>query len=254
MLLDEKTLATLQRLGLTYYGARAYETLVLLGPSDAARLSAEADVPRTKVYDILRRLEAEGWITSERTRPITYAARHPRDALEGRKAEFDAAVDEAANDLSMQYDKQMDKESPRVWLLRGPANITAKLLGMVGRSKKSIMLMGALYFRDEIVALKAGLGYAKKRGVRVRLISRKSIRHRDGDLNILDELSDAVSEVKVYGPPYTKSAIVDDREVLIVFARVDGDVPDEEGTIAIWIPNASIASNWASIMNAVWNA
>jgi sugar-specific transcriptional regulator TrmB len=144
MLLDEKTLVTLQKLGLTYYGARIYETLVLLGPSDATRLSAESGVPRTKVYDILRRLETEGWITSKRTRPITYTARYPGDVLEERKAAFNAAVDETSNELSMLYDNQMDKENPRVWLLRGSGNVTVKLLDMVGRSKKSILLMGPL--------------------------------------------------------------------------------------------------------------
>ncbi len=253
MLLDEKTLVTLQKLGLTYYGARIYETLVLLGPSDATRLSAESGVPRTKVYDILRRLETEGWITSERTRPITYTARYPRDVLQERKAAFIAAVDETSNELSMLYDNQMDKENPRVWLLRGSGNVTAKLLDMIGRSKKSILLMGALYFADEIGHLKKQLAYAKKRGVTVRLITQKSIRWKDGDLDILGQLSQVVSEVKVYGPPYSKSVIVDDREVLMVFSRVDGDMPDEESIIAIWIPNTIVASYWASVFNAVWN-
>jgi sugar-specific transcriptional regulator TrmB len=254
MLLDEKTLVTLQRLGLTYYGARIYETLVLLGPSDATRLSAEADVPRTKVYDILRRLETEGWITSERTRPITYTARYPREVLEERKAAFNAAVDETANELSMLYDNQMDKENPRVWLLRGSGNVTVKLLDMIGRSKKSIMLMGSLYFADEIGPLKTQLEYAKKRGVTIRLITQKSIRLKDGEIDILGQLSPAVSEVKVYGPPYSKSVIVDDRELLMLFPRLDGDVPDEDSIVAIWIPNTAVASNWASIFNAVWNA
>ncbi len=45
MLLDEKTLVTLQKLGLTYYGARVYATLVILGPSDATKLSAEVGGP-----------------------------------------------------------------------------------------------------------------------------------------------------------------------------------------------------------------
>jgi hypothetical protein len=89
--------------------------------------------------------------------------------------------------------------------------------------------------------------------VAVRLITQKSIRLKDGDLDILGPLSPAVSEVKVYGPPYSKSAIVDDREVLIVFSRVDGGVPDEDNVIAIWIPNTSVASYWASVFNAVWN-
>ncbi len=254
MLLDEKTLVTLQRLGLTYYGARIYETLVLLGPSDATRLSAESDVPRTKVYDILRRLETEGWITSERTRPITYTARYPREVLEERKAAFNAAVDETANDLSMLYDNQMDKENPRVWLLRGSGNVTLKLLDMISRSKKSIMLMGSLYFADEIGPLKTRLEYAKKRGVTIRLITQKSIQLKDGEIDILGQLSPVVSEVKVYGPPYSKSAIVDDRELLMLFPRLDNNVPDEDSIVAIWIPNTAVASNWASIFNAVWNA
>ncbi|WP_230741966.1 TrmB family transcriptional regulator [Methanooceanicella nereidis] len=173
--------------------------------------------------------------------------------LEERKAAFNAAVDETANDLSMLYDNQMEKENPRVWLLRGSVNVTVKLLDMIGRSKKNIMLMGALYFADEIEQLKTQLQYAKKRGVTVRLITQKSIRLKDGDLDILGHLSPVVSGVKVYGPPYSKSAIVDDREVLIIFSRLDDDVPDEDSVIAIWIPNTSVASNWASIFNAVWN-
>jgi HTH-type transcriptional regulator, sugar sensing transcriptional regulator len=252
MLLDEKTLAALQKFGLTYYGARIYETLVLLGSSDATRLSSESDVPRTKVYDILRRLETEGWITSKHTRPITYTARYPRDVLEERKAAFNAAVDETSNELSMLYDNQVDKENPRVWLLRGSGNVTAKLLDMISRSKKSVLLMGALYFADEIGQLKKELANAKKRGVTVRLLTQKSIRLKDGDLDILGQLSPVVSEVKIYGPPYSKSAVVDDREILMVFSRIDGEMPDEDSIIAIWIPNTSVASYWASVFNAVW--
>jgi len=36
MLLDEKVLNTLQRMGLTYYGAKAYAALVAMGPSTPA--------------------------------------------------------------------------------------------------------------------------------------------------------------------------------------------------------------------------
>jgi hypothetical protein len=48
-------------------------------------------------------------------------------------------------------------------------------------------------------------------------------------------------------------AIVDDRELLMLFTRLVGDVPDEDSAVAIWIPNTVIASNWASTLNAVWN-
>lgn len=78
-------LVTLQKLGLTYYGARVYVTLVSLGPSDATELAAESEVPRTKIYDVLKRLKTEKWITVEHTRPITYTPKYPRDILEEKK-------------------------------------------------------------------------------------------------------------------------------------------------------------------------
>lgn len=253
MLLDEKMLATLQKLGLTYYGARVYETLVLLGQSDATKLSAESEVPRTKIYDVLRRLETEGWITSERSRPITYTARYPKDVLEERKAAFDAEVDEISSELSMLYDRQMDTESPRVWLLRGADNVTAKVLDMIGRSKKDVMLLGALYFADEIEKIRTALADAGRRGLNVRLITRESIKLKDGDLDIRGQLSPVVSEVKISGPSYSKYVIVDGRELLIVLSRIEDGVPDAESTIAIWIPNTSFASYQASLFNAIWN-
>ena len=119
MLLDEKTLMTLQKLGLTYYGARVYATLVTIGPSDATKLSMESEVPRSKIYEVLRRLVAEKWVTVEHTRPITYTAKYPKDIFEERKAIFNSDIDETSNELSMHYDKLMDKENPKVWLLRG---------------------------------------------------------------------------------------------------------------------------------------
>jgi len=253
MLLDEKMLVTLQKLGLTYYSARVYATLVSLGPSDATELAAESEVPRTKIYDVLRRLETEKWITVERTRPITYTAKYPKDVLEEKKAIFNSEIDDVSNQLSMLYDKLMDKEIPKVWLLRGMDNITAKTLDMIRRAKKDIMLLGALYSANEIEQLKTELLYAKKKGLNIRAISRQSIKLKDGELDIIKKLSSVIPEIKISGPAFSKFVIIDDKELLIMFSKVENDVLDIDNTIAIWIPNVSIASYQASIFNGIWN-
>ena len=253
MLLDEKSLVTLQKLGLTYYGARVYATLVSLGPSDATELAVESEVPRTKIYDVLKRLETENWITVEHTRPITYTAKYPKDVLEERKAVFNSEVDDASNQLSELYDKLMDKEIPKVWLLRGMDNITAKTLDMIRRAKKDIMLLGALYSANEIEQLKTELLYATKKGLNIRAISRQSIKLKDGELEIIKKLSSVIPKIKISGPTFSKFVIIDDKELLIVFSKVEDDILDIDNTIAIWIPNVSIASYQASIFNGIWN-
>lgn len=253
MLLDEKTLVTLQKLGLTYYGARIYATLVATWPSNATRLSRESEVPRSKIYEVLRRLVTERWVTVEHTRPITYTAKYPKDIFEERKAAFNSEVDETSNELSMLYDKLMDKENPKVWLLRGMDNITVKILDMMGRSKKSIMLLGTLYSEKEIGQIQKQLAYAKKSGVNVRVISRRYIGLKEGKLDVADRLSSIVPEIKISGPEFSKFVIVDEKELLIMFSKVTDEVPDMDSIIAIWIPNVSVASYQASMFNGIWN-
>ena len=41
--------------------------------------------------------------------------------------------------------------------------------------------------------------------------------------------------------------------MLMIITRLVGDIPDEDSVIAIWIPNTSIVSYWATVLNAVWN-
>ena len=72
----------------------------------------------------------------------------------------------------MLYDKLMDKENPKVWLLRGMDNITVKILDMIGRAKKSVMLLGALYSEKELETIKEQLASAKKRAYRTRNIQK----------------------------------------------------------------------------------
>ncbi len=253
MLLDEKLLSTLQKLGLTYYGARVYATLVSLGPSDATELAAESEIPRTKIYEVLRRLDAEKWITVEHSRPITYTAKYPKDILEEKKAIFNSEISDVSNQLSMLYDKIMDKELPRVWLLRGMDNITAKTLDMIRRAKKDIMLLGALYSANEIEQLKPELTIAKKKGLNIRVICRQNIKLKDGQLEIIKNLSPIMPSIKISGPAFSKFVIIDDKELLIIFSKVENDILDIDNTIAIWIPNVSIASYQASMFNGIWN-
>lgn len=251
MLLGERTLVTLQQLGLTYYGAKAYATLVSLGPSNAAKISAEAGVPRTKIYDVLNRLTEDGWIRAERTRPIVYSARHPKDLIEERKAALISEADRASNELSMMHDEVMDKENPQVWLLRGMDNIIPKTLDMISRARRSIMMFGALYSTREIERIKKPMLAAKRKGVNVRVLAQPRIRLKEGDLDIARALAPLTPEIHGTGPTRLKYVIVDERELLIMFSRADDEVLDTDNTIAIWIPNASVASYMGSVFNEI---
>jgi len=56
VLLETKVITTLQKLGLTFYEAKVYATLVATEGTTATVLSTESKVPRTKIYDVLKRI------------------------------------------------------------------------------------------------------------------------------------------------------------------------------------------------------
>jgi sugar-specific transcriptional regulator TrmB len=253
MQLDEKVLATLQRMGLTYYGAKAYAALVEMGPSTAGKIAEEAGVPRSKIYEVLKRLEEEKWIMVERGRPLTYKVRHPREVMDERKSALYADVDYASTELSRVHERHMEKEAPKVWLLRGMDNIVSRTLDMMDRAKHDISLLGAIYSPEEIERLKSEITRARKKGISVRIITRPRIRLQEGSIDLVKAFAPAIPDMKLLKTPFIKFVVVDGREILIMFSNVVDDVPDLDNVVAIWTPNKDVASLMQSNFNMMWD-
>lgn len=254
MLFDVKTISTLQKLGLTLYGAKAYAALVSTGPATATALAKEAEIPRTKIYETLNRLEETRWVIVEKGRPNLYTPRYPREVIEERRSALYSEVDEVANQLTMTYDQLMDKENPKVWLIRGYENIISKTTEMMDRAKHGIMMMGALYSPQELEPLQKHILMAKKRGVSVRIVTRPTMRSSQGDVEIVKALLPVTTDIKIAPhSPYIKNVIIDEREILVVYSRVEDGITDLDNVVAIWVSNASVASYMASNFNLMWD-
>lgn len=244
----------LQKLGLTLYGAKVYAALVSTGPTNATALAKEAEVPRTKIYETLKRLEEEKWVIVEKGRPSIYTPAYPREVIEDRKSALYSEIDVVADQLTMAYERQMEEENPRVWLIQGIDNIISKTSEMMGRAKHEIKLMGSLYSPREMEPLKEQIVQAKNRGVDVRIITRPTIKSSDGVVDIVKSLLPVTSDIKKSKSPYIKNVIIDDKELLIMYSRVVDGITDVDNVVAIWVSNASVASYMGSNFNMIWNS
>ena len=104
-------MADLRDLGLSKYEARAYRSLLRVGPTTAKELSEASGVPMGRIYDVLNALEGHSLVRSQTAgRPKKYAAVEPDTALnrllEAKREEFrtridqyEATVDELTADL-----------------------------------------------------------------------------------------------------------------------------------------------------------
>ena len=252
MIPDEKVVTALQRMGLTYYGAKAYAALVTMGPSSPGEISKEAEVPRSKVYETLKRLEDEGWARVNRGRPLTYKPVYPKDVIGEHRVKLNAEIDYASTELASLYDRHVDRDAPNVKVLRGMENIVSRIEEMVSRSKHDVCMLGALYTKKEIAHINRYLASARKRGVNVRIITRPTIATGEGDIDAVEAFSQAVNGIRMFKTPFIKFVVIDGREILIMFSRVEAEVPDAENAVAIWTPNRDISSYMLSNFNMMW--
>jgi sugar-specific transcriptional regulator TrmB len=75
--MSEKIKTLLKKVGLTDYEVNAYIILLEKGALTAKQISYGAQIPFSKVYQVLNSLEEKGWIEVSRKRPSRYIPKSP---------------------------------------------------------------------------------------------------------------------------------------------------------------------------------
>ena len=253
MMFDEKMISSLQKLGLTNYCAKSYIVITNFGPIDATSIAKEAGIPRTKIYDVLNKLEEEEWVTVDHGRPMLFTARDPRNIIDEHRSTLFTEIDSLLSEMSMMYDQQIKKEIPKVWLIHGKDNITAKLLDMVSKARKNVMMLGDIYFPEEVESLKSMIQKAKKNSISFRIIASGVIKTSEGEIDLIKAFAEVQPEMITSEKPPIKYIIVDEKELLIVFPKIHEDILDLNKVVALWIPSPVVASSMVDMFNIRWN-
>ena len=82
MVKEQSITVSLEEFGLSSYEARAYVTMITKGTISASELAYYADLPRTKVYPILIKLEKKKLAIISKSKPIMCTAIAPQDAFD----------------------------------------------------------------------------------------------------------------------------------------------------------------------------
>jgi sugar-specific transcriptional regulator TrmB len=152
----------------------------------------------------------------------------------------------------MTYDHVLENEIPKVRIIHCLDTLIQLTAEIMSSAKKRIMMMGSLYFPDELDIIKDQIIKAKDRGVSVRIITTPSIKLKDKQFNIIKNLSESINDIKIGHPYFIKAILVDDRETLLMISRVQDEVPDIDNVFAIFISNNSLASYFSSVFDMDW--
>ena len=148
--MKNEDIETLKKLGLTTYEANAYITLASLISATATDISKSSQIPRSKIYDVLKNLSNKGFIEIENGRPLRYNIKPPITTINKQKEELNTELDRLASKLNFIYENEIKQVPAPVWKISGMKNIIQKELEIIKRSKSTISMRIGFVFDNEL--------------------------------------------------------------------------------------------------------
>ena len=146
MINEHALTVSLEEFGLSKYEAQAYVTLIAKGTVSASELAYYSEIPRTKIYPTLLKLENKKLVIISKSKPIMCTAITPEDAFDGIIHEQINKVN-AMNTLisnlkkaSEESRKSRGSEEKRYFHISAN-NVLTQLQTMIEGSKSSIKIM-----------------------------------------------------------------------------------------------------------------
>ncbi|MFX0107064.1 MAG: TrmB family transcriptional regulator, partial [Candidatus Hodarchaeota archaeon] len=134
----------LKELGLTEYETSAYLALVEGGQMPASEISTRSQVPYSRIYDVLGRLEEKGFITVSKGRPTMYTAKAPTEVVRLVRLNWEQQIETASklvvDELQPLFERETTATTRDVWLLHGRAAILAKAIEMFELAREEVLL------------------------------------------------------------------------------------------------------------------
>jgi sugar-specific transcriptional regulator TrmB len=185
----------LETLGLTEYEAKAYISLVEKGTSTAGDLSALSEIPHSKIYEVLMRLEKRRLVETQKGRPILFKAVKPSAAIEAidtqlknnlekdlaeKKASLENSYKKRFNEISEAQKTALEelktiyetKETAEptediVWTIQGKTNLNTQANDIILSALKDVRIRLP---QDDFTEFESTIKTACLKGAKIQLL------------------------------------------------------------------------------------
>ncbi|MDZ7745371.1 MAG: helix-turn-helix domain-containing protein [Halobacteriales archaeon] len=139
----EEAVELLQQLGLKEYEARCFVGLARLDTGTAKKLSEMTEVPRTRVYDAIRILEAQGLVEIQHSSPQQFRAVPLEEATETLRDQYEDRVDRVhtALDSVEMVETDDDVSAQEIWSMVGRDAIENRTEQLVEDATDEVVLV-----------------------------------------------------------------------------------------------------------------
>lgn len=252
MALSRESYEALKLMGLTDYETKSYMALTSLISANATEISLSANVPRSKVYQVLKSLVEKGFVEISRGKPLKFTVIPPHEVFKKSRNYIQNTMDQAEAELNMVYESQIPQVPAPIWLLHGQEKIIKKEMEIISRTEESLLIMGGLMFPQEPNLLKDTLKKPIDKGLDIRILTAPVCRVDNMEVFTQKILEDLPLEMKFFPVPFIKMVVRDKKEMLIAFCKLSGNMAVSKTAIAIWNQYQEFVDTIAGIYEFIW--
>lgn len=240
----DENISTLKGIGLTMYEAQAYVTLTSLIQASADEVSKSSGIPRSKIYDVLKKLSEKDFIEIEDGRPLTYVVKSPVEVLSREKEKIDSQIEDVIVRLTNIYENGMSQVQAPIWRIYGVEKIINQELEIIQRAKNTInMRIGFLFEGEGEALIKA---FKKRRNLKVNILASPTCYINNEEINIIKMFKDQNINIQKADIPFVKVLISDSKEMMHTYTKFSQDKREviPETAIGIWNKYEDVARNY----------
>ena len=248
----DNNIELLKGVGLTMYEAEAYVTLTSLISSTATEIAEKSGIPRSKIYDVLKRLAEKNYIEVEDGRPHTYHVKSPVEVLTREKEKIDLRIDDGISSLTNIYENGMSQVQAPIWRIYGVDKIINQEVEIIKRAKISVnMRIGFLFEGEGEALIKA---FKKRRNLKVKILASPNCYINNEETNIIKMFKDAGINIQKADIPFVKVLISDSKEMMHTYTKFSEDKRNviPETAIGIWNKYEDVARNYDERFENQW--
>ena len=172
--METELISQLAKFGFTQNEAKAYLTLLKHCPATGYEVSQYSGVPRSAIYEILRKLELGGAVYSEGKKPVNYFPIPPEKLATQLASRFEHNIHDLKDKLSELNAPLSDQQT---WNIKGYNSMIDHSRSIIDGAKESIFM--SIWDR-ECSGHKIQLGQAESRGLDICIFSFTKLSHSFG--------------------------------------------------------------------------
>ncbi|MCW4001278.1 MAG: hypothetical protein NWE93_13675 [Candidatus Bathyarchaeota archaeon] len=244
MAVNEQTRVALREMGLNAYEIDTYLALLEGGQMTAMEVSQQANVPYSKMYEVLNSLKEKDWIKSSESRPFKYhpvppleAARSTKIRLEDKYAQWENTVAESLQPL---YEKRELVERPDMLILRGQQAVLTKLEEVLKKASVEIVIAAPEFAKPVIALAEPMLGGGLKKSVTVKLMAAG----KKEDWQFLKKFS-GLGELRIRDHMFGGGVISDGKEAMLFLG-------EDKPSLVIWSNHVGLVGFAREYFQFLW--